>query len=249
MSPFRRPAVRLLLAAATAGLLVPGVPALADKPVATPAGVAVAQSGSQTQLGVVAAAGAASNVVTNVIACDGGRCEGTDDRDTIVASNKPERVFGEGGDDDIELDVVFASGSSDEAYGGPGRDCIDGGGGGDLMIGGPGDDNRACEFTAFVDPLAALTGGPGDDRIEGGSGDDTMNGIFDDDTLLGGSGNDLLRDPSPLDKDRLFGGSGRDTLDARDGDGDDLIDGGTGSDDCTGDQNDQFVNCERIQRL
>jgi Ca2+-binding RTX toxin-like protein len=76
-----------------------------------------------------------------------------------------------------------------------------------------------------------------------------MNGIFDNDTLLGGPGNDLLRDPSPLDQDSLFGGPDRDTLDARDGDGNDLVDGGPGSDDCSGDQNDRFVDCERIQRL
>lgn len=131
------------------------------------AGVAFARDETQT------------NNPTAVILCDGGRCEGTDGRDTIVASNKPEEILGGAGDDDIELDVVFLSGSSDVAIGGPGRDCIDGGAGGDLMIGGPGDDNRPCEFTAFVDPLAALTGGPGDDRIEGGPGDDTMNGIFD----------------------------------------------------------------------
>ncbi len=218
MTPFRRPAVRLALAAAAAGLLVPAVPAVAN------------------------------NLVTNVITCDGGRCEGTPDNDTIVASNKPEQIFGNGGDDDIELDAVFLSGSSDVADGGPGRDCIDGGAGGDLIIGGEGDDNRPCEFTAFVDPLAALTGGPGDDTIDGGPGDDTMNGIFDDDTLLGGTGNDLLRDPSPLDKDRLFGGPGRDTLDATDQDGDDLVDGGPGDDDCSGDEGDQFVNCERVHK-
>lgn len=226
MTSLRRPAVRRILAAAAAGLLVPAVPALADE-----------------------LAKGTTDSSSSVISCDGGKCQGTDGMDTIVASNKPERVFGKGGDDDIELDAVFLSGSSDVAYGGPGRDCIDGGAGGDLMLGGPGDDNRVCEFTAFVDPLAALTGGPGDDWIDGGPGDDTMNGIFDDDTLLGGTGNDLLRDPSPLDQDRLFGGPGRDTLDATDGGGDDLIDGGPGSDDCSGDEGDRFVNCERIQRL
>ena len=73
----------------------------------------------------------------SVISCDGGRCDGTDGMDTIVAGNKPDRIFARGGDDDIELDAAFPSGSSDEAFGGPGRDCIDGGGGGDLMIGGP----------------------------------------------------------------------------------------------------------------
>lgn len=231
MTPFRRPSVRLVLAAGAAGLLLPAVPALGDNPTA---GVASAQDGTGT-----------SNS-TAVITCDGGRCEGTDGRDTIVASNKPEQIFAKAGDDDIELDAAFPSGSSDEAYGGEGRDCIDGGGGGDLMVGGPGDDNRPCEFTVFVDPLAALTGGPGDDRIEGGPGDDSMNGIFDNDTLIGGTGDDLLRDPSPRDVDRLYGEDGRDTLDARDGAGDDFIDGGAGSDDCTGDPGDHFVNCERI---
>ncbi len=72
-----------------------------------------------------------------------------------------------------------------------------------------------------------------------------MNGIFDDDTLLGGTGNDLLRDGSPEDKERLFGGWGRDTLDARDGDGNDRVNGGPVRDDCSGDRNDRFVNCER----
>ncbi|MCU1691429.1 MAG: hypothetical protein JWM64_520 [Frankiales bacterium] len=185
----------------------------------------------------------------SVIACEGGRCEGTEAADTVLANNATQRVLGFGGDDDIELDVVFISGSSDVGIGGEGRDCIDGGAGNDLMLGGPGNDDRPCEFTAFVNPVAALTGGPGDDRIDGGAGNDTMDGIFDDDTLLGGPGNDLLQDPVPLDKDRLFGGLGNDTLDARDGDGKDLVDGGLGIDDCSGDFTDTFVGCERVQRL
>ncbi len=206
------------------------------------AGGAFAQNGTETR-------NQTSNAATNMINCDGGRCVGTPARDTIVASNKPEQVFGKPGADDIELDAAFPGGSSDVGHGGRGRDCIDGGAGGDLMIGGRGDDNRPCEFTAFVDPQAALTGGPGDDRIRGGPGADTMNGIFDDDTLRGGTGNDLLQDPSPGDKDRLRGGPDRDTLDARDGDGNDVVRGGRGSDDCSGDKGDRFVNCERVQRM
>ncbi len=226
MTPFRRPAVRLVLAVAAAGLLVPTVPALANELSATTAGVLIAP-----------------------IACNTAVCEGTEENDTIVADNSANKVIGKGGDDDIELDAAFPSGSPDVGLGGEGRDCIDGGAGGDVMIGGPGDDNRPCEFTAFVDPEAALTGGPGNDRIYGGPGNDSMNGITDDDTLVGGTGDDLLRDGSPDDKDRLFGGPGKDTLDARDGDGNDLIDGGPGNDDCSGDKNDRFVNCERITRL
>ena len=202
------------------------------------AGVAVARTAAESSVRVA-----------EVVACDGGRCEGTDAADTIVAGNKAEQVYGLGGDDDIELDAAFPSGSSDVGVGGPGRDCIDGGGGNDLMIGGPGDDNRPCEFSAFVDPQAAMTGGPGNDRIDGGPGNDSMNGIFDDDTLIGGTGDDLLRDGSPQDRDRLYGGPGKDTLEATDGDAGDLLDGGPGNDDCSGDKGDRFVNCERIQRI
>jgi Ca2+-binding RTX toxin-like protein len=242
MSPLRRPSVRLVLAAGTAGLLMGAAPALGQELAVPSAGVAFAPDGSETQH-------RNSNVLLDVITCEGGRCEGTEEADTIVANNATQRVIAFGGDDDIELDAIFTSGSGDVGIGGEGRDCIDGGAGNDLMIGGPGDDNRPCEFTAFVDPQAGLTGGPGDDRIDGGPGNDSLNGIFDDDTLLGGTGDDLLRDTSVADKDRLFGGPGKDTLDATDGDGDDLVDGGTGDDDCSGDSADRFVNCERITRL
>jgi Ca2+-binding RTX toxin-like protein len=230
MTPPRRPSVRLTLAAAAAGLLVPAAPALAGEWGATSAVAAVPVAGE-------------------VITCEGGRCEGTEGKDTIVANNATQRVVALGGDDDIELDAIFTSGSGDTAFGGEGRDCIDGGAGNDLMIGGPGDDNRPCEFTAFVDPQAGLTGGPGDDTIMGGPGNDSMNGIFDDDTLHGEAGDDFLRDTSVGDKDRLYGGEGNDTLDATDGPGDDLIDGGPGEDDCSGDSTDTFVNCENITRL
>ena len=234
MTPLRRPNVRLALAAGAAGLLLAGAPALAGDPAAVTAGAGA----SPTDL-----------LVTDVKTCEGGRCEGTEQADTIVANNASQRVVALGGDDDIELDAVFTSGSGDVAFGGEGRDCIDGGAGNDRMFGGPGDDNRPCEFTAFVDPQAALTGGPGDDTIHGGAGNDTMNGIFDNDTLFGGAGDDLLRDTSTGDRDRLFGGHGDDVLDARDGIGSDLVDGGPGKDDCSGDTDDRFVNCERITRL
>jgi hypothetical protein len=102
MIPNRRPRARLVLAAAAAGLLVPA------------AGVALAQSSA------IAAA-------TAPITCNGGTCEGTEENDTLVASNGAERVIGRGGDDDIELDAAFPGGSSDLGIGGPGRDCIDGG--------------------------------------------------------------------------------------------------------------------------
>ena len=227
MTPSRRPSVRLVLALGAAALLPLG------------AGVASAQSGTQ----------AADRTDSKLITCEGGWCEGTDEADTIIANNATQHVFGFRGDDDIELDAIFTSGSSDRGFGGEGRDCIDGGAGNDQMFGGPGDDNRPCEFTAFVDPQAALTGGPGDDSIFGGPGNDTMNGIFDDDDLFGDEGDDLLRDTSTGDKDELYGGPGNDTLDARDGVGADLIKGGPGNDVCSGDREDTFVDCEQISRV
>jgi Ca2+-binding RTX toxin-like protein len=226
----RRPAARLALAAATAGLLVPALPALAGA------------GGGRT-------AAASAPVVGEIILCEDVKCDGTQDKDTIVGDQSTQRVVAGGGDDDIELDANFTSGSGDTGIGGEGRDCIDGGAGNDRMFGGPGDDNRPCEFSAFVDPQAAMTGGPGDDTIYGEAGNDSMNGIFDNDTLFGGTGDDLLRDTAARDKDRLFGEAGNDTLDARDGDTGDLIDGGTGNDSCSGDNGDSFVNCETITRV
>jgi Ca2+-binding RTX toxin-like protein len=102
----------------------------------------------------------AQNAQNAVISCNGGRCEGTEGRDIMVDSNNPGQLFGLGGDDDIELDAVFASGSADVGDGGEGRDCIDGGGGGDLMIGGPGDDTMNGIFDNDT-----LIGGTGDDLL------------------------------------------------------------------------------------
>jgi Ca2+-binding RTX toxin-like protein len=190
------------------------------------------------------------NGIANLVLCDDdGNCPGTAAADVIVASNKPQYITGGPGDDHIELDLLFLQGSSDTADGGPGRDCIDGGGSNDLMLGGAGDDNVPCEFSAFVDPAAAMTGGPGDDTINGGPGNDSMNGIFDSDTLIGGDGDDLLQDFYPLDADKLFGGTGNDTLNAVDAGGDDVVDGGPGMDTCYGDAGDKFVNCEIVKRV
>ena len=166
--------------------------------------------------------------------------------------------------------AVLLFGASDEAHGGKGRDCIDGGGGVSQQFGDEGDDNIPCEFTAFVDPQAALTSGPGPDIVHGGTGNDSMDGIFDSDKLYGDTGDDLINDPYPLDKDELYGGPGNDTLNAADGSGDDIINGdgpflgdssqenpkGKGGskdtgknkdvDTCYGDQGDTFVNCEKV---
>lgn len=84
-----------------------------------------------------------------------------------------------------------------------------------------------AQDAALLDPIVCNSATcEGTERAD--PGNDSMNEMFDDDLLLGGTGDDLLRDGSPDDKDRLFGGSGKD--------------------DCTGDQSDRFVNCEKITR-
>ena len=166
-----------------------------------------------------------------------------DQGDTLIGGQGVDRIFGVGGDDDIEQNLVFVSGASDEAHGGPGRDCIDGGGGVSRQFGDQGDDNIPCEFTAFVDPQAALTSGPGPDIVHGGTGNDSMDGIFDSDTVYGDAGNDLINDPYPNDQDKEYGGPGDDVLNASDLGNDDLVDGGPGNDTCIGDPGDTFVNC------
>ena len=155
----------------------------------------------------------------------GGLCPGTPKGDTLIGGQEVDRIFGLGGDDDIEQNLVFVAGASDEAHGGPGRDCIDGGGGVSRQFGDEGDDNVPCEFTAFVDPQAALTSGPGPDIVHGGTGDDSMDGIFDSDKLHGDEGDDLINDPYPLDRDELYGGPGNDILNAADLGNDDIVDG------------------------
>ena len=186
-------------------------------------------------------------VAQNTINCTG-TCEGTDGNDTIVASTGSETVIAKGGDDDVELDAAIAVGGDDVAFGGPGRDCIDGGAGADLMLGEEGDDNRPCEFTAFVNPRAALTSGPGDDRVEGGPGNDSMDGISGSDTLIGNDGDDLIEDFQTADADTMLGGQGSDEINATDGDGDDVVDGGGGEDTCSGDLGDTIMNCEPAER-
>jgi Ca2+-binding RTX toxin-like protein len=189
--------------------------------------------------------------VGDLIPCNGGRCDGGEDNDTLVASNGAEQVIGNGGDDDIELDAAFPGGQQRPGSRRPSAgDCIDGGAGGDLMVGGAGDDDRPCEFTAFVDPRGGADGwrpATTGSRRPGQRHDERHH--LDDDVLVGGTGNDVLRDGSPMDADRLFGGRDDDMLDARDGDSDDVIHGGPGEDDCSGDADDTFVDCERITKL
>lgn len=92
-----------------------------------------------------------------LIGCEGGRCDGTDNADIIVASNKAERVVAGAGNDPIELDLAFLMGQGDVGEGGEGQDCIDGGGVPDLMLGGPGDDTLIGGEGDEEDVMMAVT--------------------------------------------------------------------------------------------
>jgi Ca2+-binding RTX toxin-like protein len=80
-------------------------------------------------------------------------------------------VFGQAGDDDIEM--AGSIGLSALLYGGEGDDRIKGGGGHDILLGGADDD--------------LLVGGQGRDILIGGVGNDRLVGNADDDILVAGS--------------------------------------------------------------
>ena len=87
------------------------------------------------------------------------------------------RVFGLGGDDQIQMNS-----SSVPIYmdGGTGDDQLEGGDGDDTIIGGPGNDQ--------------IQGGNGDDNLNGGEGDDAVEGGSGDDIVEGGPGNDDVKE-------------------------------------------------------
>ena len=92
--------------------------------------------------------------------------------------------------------------------GGPGDDCLAGGGGRDLLIGGFGDDKldgRAGNdllLGGFGDDV--LLGGEGDDLLLGGPGDDVVDGGAGDDVAILGRGRHTLRYESFDGSDTIF---------------------------------------------
>ena len=77
-----------------------------------------------------------------------------------------------------------------------------------------------------------------DDRIFGRQGGDK---IFAN--LYGPDG--LIRE-TDADRDKAYGNRGPDNIYATDGDNEDTLDGGLGHDECFGDDDDVFVNCEEV---
>jgi Ca2+-binding RTX toxin-like protein len=106
-----------------------------------------------------------------------------------VANTSLIRMLGEGGDDDLALDVT--NGPLPPAE-------LDGGAGDDLLAGG--------------DAADTLDGGLGDDLIIGGDGDDFFDGGDGNDVALMGAGDDIFQWVPGDDDDTLEGQDGFDAL-------------------------------------
>lgn len=103
-------------------------------------------------------------VLTSIIECAGGICQGTNASDLILGSAGLDNINGKNGDDCI--------------VSGDGNDIIDGGAGNDYIMAGEGNDT--------------LSGGNNDDYLVGGNGDDDLNGDKGTDVCIGGLGNDTI---------------------------------------------------------
>jgi len=102
---------------------------------------------------------------------------GADD-DFVMGSIERNYIFGESGDD--ELEIHYYNDFNNLISGGPGADDLQGGSGRDVLYGDAGDD--------------VIHGSSGNDRIYGGDDDDILRGSYGDDYIHGGSGADDLID-------------------------------------------------------
>ncbi|NCO04215.1 MAG: S8 family serine peptidase [Alphaproteobacteria bacterium] len=168
---------------------------------------------------------------------------GNDDIDINNQGN--DRVYGEDGDDIINLgngadvgeggagqDTLRGEAGDDILRGGADNDTLYGDAGFDLLEGGAGDDTLYGG-----DQSDTLFGDDGNDRLEGGAGNDTLRGGNNNDTLFGDDGNDQLY--GDAGDDVVYGGLGGDFI--RGGDGDDVLYGNEGSDKIYGDNDNDTI--------
>ncbi len=112
---------------------------------------------------------------------------------------------------------------SDNVWGGPGDDILEGRAGQDYLSGGPGNDSiwghNGVDFLVGGEDDDVLNGGNGDDQLEGGAGADTLFGGAREDALWGnkrptyGSLWGVLESPD-YTVDQLSGGDGTDAFHA-----------------------------------
>ena len=118
---------------------------------------------------LVAFAGVASAAV---IACTGGRCEGTPQADGITGTDLRDRIFAFNG-----FDEVLAGAGRDELNGGNLGDRLGGEDGSDTYFGGSGADELsefAGDFEEEDSGNDEMNGGDGPDFMESGEGDDIL---------------------------------------------------------------------------
>jgi Ca2+-binding RTX toxin-like protein len=138
-------------------------------------------------------------------------CYGGNGNDTITSGNSRDRVYGEAGNDFIQLlasddwcdgglgnDIIVGFNGNDVIYGNFGNDSIWGQAGNDWLAAGAGDD--------------VVVGGDGADSMYGEAGRDSMWGEGGQDNLNGGDGNDYLNGGQDRINDNYYGGGGNDVF-------------------------------------
>jgi Ca2+-binding RTX toxin-like protein len=122
-----------------------------------------------------------------------------------VANTGLIQVFGQAGNDTIELDETNGALPAANLFGGDGNDTLIGGSGNDMLFGGAGND--------------MLFGKGGNDMLFGGDGNDTLTGGTGNDQMFGGAGNDLMIWNPGEGTDLMEGGDGIDTAEVNGGNG------------------------------
>jgi Ca2+-binding RTX toxin-like protein len=124
--------------------------------------------------------------LARTINCDGGRCVGTNDRDSMYGSSKRDTIYGL-----KRADLLRGNGRADSVNGDGGRDRLSGGTGNDTVNGGDDDD-----LVAGNRGFDGLNAGNGDDRIKAVDGmtDQIRCGFGSHDIVVFDAGIDRLRD-------------------------------------------------------
>jgi Ca2+-binding RTX toxin-like protein len=140
-----------------------------------------------------------------------------------VANTSEIDIFGQGGNDTIEVDESFGALPAVHIFGGDGNDKITGGSGDDLAFGQAGND--------------VINGGGGNDLLFGGDGNDIMDGGTGNDQLFGEAGDDTMIWNPGGGSDLFEGGDGNDTA---------IVNGGNGAETFTITANGSRVRFDRV---
>jgi Ca2+-binding RTX toxin-like protein len=122
-----------------------------------------------------------------------------------VANTALIQIFGQGGNDTLQLDEANGALPAANLFGGSGNDILIGGSGNDMLFGQDGNDT--------------LLGKGGMDFLFGGAGNDILTGGDGDDQVFGESGNDRMIWNPGDDTDLNEGGDGIDTVEVNGGNG------------------------------